>query len=269
MIDLVISGAAGRMGQAIARTALAAGDVRIVGALGASDRPYLGKDIGELAGVGHTGVAITADSTSVPTAGTVWLAFSTPDATMAHARHALTAGAGLVVGTTGLSQDQLEELTGLAHHAPLLIAPNTSLGAIVLFFLAETAARALGSSFDIEIIEAHHRLKRDAPSGTARRLAERVATARDQAIDAVARYGRAPDAGRRSSGEIGVHAIRAGDIVGEHTALFADTGERLELTHRVGSIDTFARGALLAARFLDGQAPGLFTMEQALGLVSV
>lgn len=269
MIDLVISGAAGRMGQAIARTALAAGDIRIVGALGASDRPYLGKDIGDLVGVGHTGVPITSDRTSVPTVGTVWLAFSTPDATMAHARHAITAGAAIVVGTTGLSQEQITELSGLAHKAPVIIAPNTSLGANVLFFLAETAARALGSTFDIEIVEAHHRLKRDAPSGTARRLAERIATARDQAIDAVARFGRAPDAGRREHGEIGVHAVRAGDIVGEHTALFADIGERLELTHRVGSIDTFARGALLAARFLHGRTPGLYTMEQALGLVSV
>jgi 4-hydroxy-tetrahydrodipicolinate reductase len=264
MIEVVISGAAGRMGQATGRAMTRSEDMRVVGALGAPDRPYTGRDFGAFIGADPSGVLIEQDIEAVLRPGVTWVEFSNPEATMAHVRRIAEAGIPTLIGTTGLSSEHKEELTALSRRMPCLVAPNTSPGANLLLTLAGIVARALNQDFDIEIIEAHHRMKRDAPSGTAQRLAEHVAEARRQTLDAVARYGRSPATGRREQGEIGVHAIRAGDIVGEHTVMFAGPGERLELTHRVRSVDTFAHGALEAVRFLQGRPAGMYTMEQAL-----
>ncbi|MBM3262877.1 MAG: 4-hydroxy-tetrahydrodipicolinate reductase [candidate division Zixibacteria bacterium] len=264
MIDIVISGAAGRMGQAIARIAREMEDIRIVGALGASDRPYTGRDLGTVLGGDLLGAVIESDMEIVLKPGRTWVEFSTPAATLAHTRRIAEIGLPTLVGTTGFSGSEREELYGLARVIPLLVASNTSLGANLLFSLAETAARSLGTDFDMEIVEAHHRMKRDAPSGTARQLVERMATARNQTLDDVAAYGRNPATGRRQPGEIGIHALRGGDIVGEHTAIFFGNGERIEIAHRVRSIDTFAHGALHAVRFLKDRPPGLYTMGDVL-----
>lgn len=264
MIDVVISGAAGRMGRAIGRAVWSTDDMRIVGALGAPDRPYTGEDLGTLLGMGARGVMIEEDVDTQLKIGRTWVEFSTPAATLSHAQRVAEAGLPMVIGTTGLTVSQKKELHTLAERMPCLLAPNTSVGANLLFTLVETVARTLGPAFDVEIIEAHHHFKKDAPSGTARHLAERVAHAFGQALTDVATYGRNDTSARRGAHEIGIHSIRAGDIVGEHTVLFGGMGERLELIHRVQSVDTFAYGAVQAIRFLQDRPPGLYTMHNVI-----
>lgn len=264
MIEVVISGAAGRMGRAVGRAVWATDDMRVVGALGAPGRPYTGEDLGALLGMGEQGVAIEEDMDAVLKPGRTWVEFSTPAATLAHAQRVAGMGLPMVIGTTGLTDIQREELHILAERMPCILAPNMSVVANLLFSLVETVAQTLGPDFDVEIIEAHHHFKKDAPSGTARHLAERIAHARDQALAEVAAYGRGPGSSARRAHEIGVHAVRAGDIVGEHTILFGGMGERLELIHRVQNSNTFAYGAVQAIRFLQGRPPGLYTMEDVI-----
>jgi 4-hydroxy-tetrahydrodipicolinate reductase len=258
---LVIAGAGGRMGRALIEAVLRSGDLRLAAAVEVRGSPLIGKDAGELVGA-PCGVKIAADFSE----GDCLIDFTRPEGALAHLEQCLAGGMRMVIGTTGFSAAQGKRIAEGAKRIAIVQAPNMSAGVNVAFTLAETAARTLGGGYDVEIIEAHHRHKVDAPSGTALRFGEAVARAlgRDLSRDAV--HGRKGEVGERDPRAIGFHAIRGGDIVGEHTVLFAGEGERLEITVRSASRATYAAGALRAARFLQGKASGLYDMQDVLGL---
>ncbi len=264
MLRIGVSGAAGRMGRAVIQALAPAGDLRLVAALERAGHEALGRDAGELAGVGALGVPVTA---AVPEAGLdVLIDFSHPEATLAFAERAREAGWKMVIGTTGLDEGARAAIARAARDTAIVLAPNMSAGVNVCFRLVELAARALGEEADVEVIEAHHRHKRDAPSGTALRLGEVLARTLGRQLERDAIYGRHGVSGERPRGQIGFNTIRAGEIVGEHTVLFAGAGERVEITHRAESRLTFASGALRAARWLSTRNPGLYDMQDVLGL---
>lgn len=255
------------MGAALTRC-LARGAVpglKLAAGVDASDHPALGKDMGVLAGVPTLGVALRQDW--APDDADVAIDFSIPDATARHAAELAEQGIPLVVGTTGLNAEQTDAVDRAAAAIPLVWAPNMSLGVNLLLVLAEQTARALrGKGYDVEILERHHRLKKDAPSGTALGLGEAVARGWEVRLEEVARHGREGLVGERPDREIGFHAIRGGDIVGDHTLLFAADGECIELSHRATSRDTFAAGALQAAAWVMDRPPGRYAMKDVLGL---
>lgn len=265
-IRVIISGCCGRMGSRLVALAHQAKDLTLVGAIESSAQDGLGRDVGEYIGIGAVGVLVSARLETIAQRGDCLIEFSTPEATVEHARIAARLCVPMVIGTTGLSDRALASIRQASRRIPLLISPNMSVGVNVLFRLAEEAATMLGTAYDIEIVETHHAGKKDAPSGTAKRLAEVVARVRALALRRAAVYGRAGMQPRRSHDEIGIHAVRAGDVVGDHQLTFATAGERLELTHRASSRDTFALGALRATRFLVQQRPGLYDMRDVLGL---
>jgi 4-hydroxy-tetrahydrodipicolinate reductase len=266
MAEVVVAGAAGRMGSRLVALLQDEKGLDLVGALEAPGHAALGRDAGELAGVGRVGVALSDAAGTLIGNGRILVEFSVPEATMEHLRLVARQGARAVIGTTGLSPAQREEVASLARQAPILLSPNMSVGVNVAFKVLADMARLLGDDYDVEITEVHHRFKKDAPSGTALGMAEAVARAlgRDLAKDAV--YGRQGQTGERTRREIGVMSLRSGDVVGEHTVSFGALGERLELTHRAQSRDNFARGALRAARFIAEARPGLYSMQDVLGL---
>jgi len=264
--DLVIAGAAGRMGSRVVALARETPDVRVVGALEAAGHPALGRDAGEVAGVGHLGVTLGSDSAAVLTRDRVLVEFSVPEATLEHLRQVAAAGGRAVIGTTGFSAAQREEIAALGRRAPIMMAPNMSVAVTLAFRLLPLMAKALGDDYDVEITEIHHRFKKDAPSGTALRMAEVVAEALGRDLGKVGVYGRQGLPGERTRQEIAVMSLRSGDVVGEHTVAFGGLGERLELTHRAHTRDTFGRGALRAARWIRQQPPGLYDMADVLGL---
>ncbi len=260
-MDLGVSGAAGAMGRRVVAAAAGADDCRLVAAIERAGHPRLGEDVGTVAGVGALGVELSDHLTARPD---VVVDFSTPDAAVALAGECAARGVAVAVCATGLSEDQRVSLEqDISRQVPVLIAPNTSLGMNVLCRLAEWAVEALPPGYDVEIIEAHHRRKKDSPSGTALELARRLCAALGRTED-VLRHGRAGAVGPRAPDEIGVHAVRGGDIVGDHTVVLAGPGERLEITHRATTRDVFAVGAIEAARFLVRQPPGLYSMGDVL-----
>ncbi|MBI2192359.1 MAG: 4-hydroxy-tetrahydrodipicolinate reductase [Planctomycetes bacterium] len=261
MIRVVVNGACGRMGQRVATLVREDRGMRLVGGLERRDHPSLGKDLGLVYGLGEIGVRLTAD---LEAEADVLIDFSAPESTVHRAQQAAARGVAMVIGTTGLQDSHKSQLASVSQKIPCLVSPNMSLGVNLLFKIAGEVARVLGRSFDIEIVEAHHNLKKDAPSGTAVRLAEVVAEALGKNYPASAVHGRQGMVGERPRGQIGVHAVRGGDIVGDHTVLFAGPGERLELVHRAHSRDTFAQGALRAARFIAGKPPRLYTYADVL-----
>jgi 4-hydroxy-tetrahydrodipicolinate reductase len=238
-------------------------DLRLVGALEVTGHPAVGRDAGIVAGCGETRIQVTSDIGRVLAEAQVLIDFSSVTALPAHIDAAVERGVGLVIGTTGLTSEHESLLLAAAARIPLIAAPNMSVGVNLLFEIAPLVTRALGEAYDIEIVEAHHNKKKDAPSGTALRILDLVleARGRDRA-DAV--FGREGAAATRRAGEIGVHAVRAGDIVGDHTIHFVADGERIELTHRASTRDTFAIGALRAARWLGGRPAGRYTMKDVL-----
>ena len=264
-INLVVAGAAGRMGTRIVALARETPGVRVVAALEAAGHRALGTDAGQLAGIGPIGVAVTSDAAAI-TADRVLVEFSVPEASVEHLRLVAAAGARAVIGTTGLSAAQRAEVAALGRRAAIMQAPNMSVAVTLAFKLLPIMARALGDDYDVEISEIHHRFKKDAPSGTAVRMAELVAEALGRDLGKVGVYGRQGLPGERTPQEIAVLSHRSGDVVGEHTVSFGTLGERLELTHRAHSRDTFARGALRAARWIVGRPPGLYSMADVLGL---
>jgi 4-hydroxy-tetrahydrodipicolinate reductase len=264
MIDIVVAGAAGRMGGRIVALARESEDLRVVAALEQPGHPALGRDAGELAGVGALGVPISADPAAAIAPGRVLVEFTTPAATLAHLTLAAARGARAVAGTTGLSAAEVEQLRGLAARTAILFSPNMSVGVNLAFRVLALMAKALGDDYDVEITEIHHRTKKDAPSGTAARMAEVIAEALGRDLGQTGVYGRHGLVGERRPKEIGVHALRGGDVAGEHTVVFAGAGERLELTHRAASRDTFVRGALRAVRFVATAPPGLYSMHDVL-----
>lgn len=263
---MIVCGAAGRMGRALIGLIQRHPDAALHAAIEAPGNTSLGKDAGELAGVGTVGVRVTDDFAAVASADTVALDFTSPAATLLHLAAAVENGSAMVIGTTGFTEEQREALDRLAPAIPCVIAPNMSVGVNVLLQLVGTAAAALGDGFDPEIVEMHHRLKVDAPSGTALALARAVATALGRDLQTDARFGREGMVGKRTDEEIGVLALRGGDVVGEHTVIFAGTGERIELIHRAQSRDCLAGGALRAALWLAGRPAGRYSMADVLGL---
>jgi len=266
MADVVVAGAAGRMGNRLVALLQEDKELRLVGALEAPGHPALGRDAGEAAGVGRLTVPITADAEAVLGKDRILIEFSVPEASLAHARLAARQGGRAVIGTTGFTPAQREELAAIGRSIAILVAPNMSVGVNVAFRILADMARMLGDDYDVEIVETHHRFKKDAPSGTALRMAEVVAEALGRDLAKTAVYDRHDKLAERSRKEIGMAALRSGDVVGEHTVSFGALGERLELTHRAQSRDNFARGALRAARFIATATPGLYSMQDVLGL---
>jgi 4-hydroxy-tetrahydrodipicolinate reductase len=263
---IAISGAAGRMGRRILVLSADRPDFQITGALEAATHPAQGKDAGELAGIGVIGVPITSDLNEILKNCEVLIDFSAPAVSVGNVQAAAATGKAIVVGTTGFSEDQRKDLNESGPKTRCLVAPNMSLGVNLLFGLAEMTARSLGSNYDVEIVEAHHKMKKDAPSGTADKLAQVIAQTLNRDLSSSAVYGRHGIIGERKPQEIGVMALRGGDIVGEHTVMFITEGERIELTHRAHSRDAFAKGALQAAAWLISKPNGLYDMRDVLGL---
>lgn len=266
MIKVIITGAAGRMGGRLVSLLKESAALTLSGAVESKGHVSVGEDAGEVAGCGPTGVVIQDDLSAVMDRGEVVVDFSTPTATLAHLRIAAQHHRPIVIGTTGFSPEQLAHLRSLARPIPSVFSPNMSVGVNLIFTVIAEMAKTLGEDYDIEVIEAHHRLKKDAPSGTALKMAAILAQALGRDLSQVGVYARKGLIEERKRGEIGVQTIRAGDIVGDHTVLFGGIGERIEVTHRVQSRDTFARGALRAARWVVKQPPGLYDMLDVLGL---
>jgi len=261
-LRVAIHGACGRMGQRLVHLVHAADDLRLAAALEAPEHPALGRDIGELCGLGPVGVALSAALPSEPP--DVVIDFSVPEASVALAQRCAAQGIPLVVATTGFSPEQREQLVTAAQRIPLLVSPNMSLAVNLLMALVETAAGHLkDADVDVEIIERHHRYKKDAPSGTALEFGRLIAEAMGGKRFI---HGRQGLTGQRPRDEIGFHALRVGDNVGEHTVVFGLLGETLEFTHRAGTRDCYARGALHAARLLVSKPAGLYTMRDLLGV---
>jgi 4-hydroxy-tetrahydrodipicolinate reductase len=263
-IRVGIAGAAGRMGRALVELVRASDSLALGAALEHPSSPALGQDAGVLAGAGPAGVRISADLGAALEAFDVLIDFTTPEATAAHVAACRRGAKRMVIGTTGIRDAAY--INEAAREVAIVFAPNMSIGVNLCFKLIETAAEVLGDDADVEIIEAHHRHKVDAPSGTALRMGEIVARVLGRDLDGSAVYGRVGRIGARARRTIGFETIRAGDIVGDHTVMFAADGERIEITHRASSRQTFARGALRAAQWVASRGPGLFDMEDVLGL---
>ncbi|MFH0789311.1 MAG: 4-hydroxy-tetrahydrodipicolinate reductase [Pseudomonadota bacterium] len=266
MIRTIIAGAGGRMGGRIAHLISESQDLVVTGAFEKAGHPSVGKDFGEWLGSGKTGLTITSDLEGLITQGEVIIDFTFHSASLEHLRLAAARRKPIVIGSTGFTKEEMEEVKVLCQSVPAVLAPNMSVGVNVLFKVVKDVALALGEGFDIEILEVHHKMKKDAPSGTAMKLAQVLAQARSQNLEEVAVYERKGIIGERKPDEIGIQTFRAGDIIGEHTVLFGGMGERIEITHRAHSRDTFARGALRAARWIIKQKNGLYDMHDVLGL---
>ncbi|OSZ63968.1 4-hydroxy-tetrahydrodipicolinate reductase [Hydrogenophaga sp. IBVHS2] len=260
-----VAGASGRMGQMLIDAVRAADDCVLSGALDIPASPAIGQDAGAYAGQ-RLGVAITADVAAGLQGSQVLIDFTRPEGTLLHLRECVKQRVNLVIGTTGFTDAQKAEIAEAAKHIGIVMAPNMSVGVNVTLKLLEMAARALSTGYDIEIIEAHHRHKVDAPSGTALKMGEVIADALGRDLKDCAVYAREGVTGERDPSTIGFATIRGGDIVGDHTVLFAGTGERIEITHKSSSRATYAQGSLRAVRFLAGRSAGLHDMFDVLGL---
>ena len=264
-IGVAVAGASGRMGRTLIEAIGAAGDMRLAGAVDVAQAPTVGQDASAF--LGHpSGVLISADLRSGLAGAQVLIDFTRPEGTLAHLAVCRELGVNAVIGTTGFTDTQKAQITEHARHIAVVMAPNMSVGVNVVLKLLDVAARALNEGYDIEIIEAHHRHKVDAPSGTALQLGEVLAAALGRDLKQCAVYGREGVTGERDPSTIGFATVRGGDIVGDHTVLFAGIGERIEITHRASSRTTFAQGALRAARYLAGRSRGLYSMNDVLGI---
>jgi len=266
MLNVAMFGASGRMGRTIVPMVAASTDLRLSGALAAAEDAHLGHDAGAVAGTTPVAVSITSDPDRALEGADVAIDFTLPAASLAHARACLARKVPLVIGTTGHDDRARAEIAKIAESIAVVMAPNMSLGVNLLFKLAELGARALDAEYDIEIFEAHHRHKVDAPSGTALGLGHAVARGRGTTLDQVAEYARHGAAGPRRKGAIGFSVLRGGDIVGDHRVFFAGPGEQIELAHHAQDRSGFARGALVAARWVVGRPAGLYSMMDVLGL---
>jgi 4-hydroxy-tetrahydrodipicolinate reductase len=266
MIRIIIVGAAGRMGRRLVANTLESPDLSLAGAIEVSGNPTIGSDAGVIAGSRESGVKITSELKPLLNNADVIINFST-SSVVADAAAAVAAGVAVVIGTTALPDSDKKALQLLAANGGrIVLAPNMSIGVNLLFHIAGKVTQVLGEDYDIEIVEMHHNQKKDAPSGTAVRLAEIIAGARNTSYNEAVVHGREGIVGARTKTEIGMHAVRGGDVVGDHTVIFATGGERVELTHKASSRDTFAKGALRAARFLYSARPGFYDMQDVLGL---
>jgi 4-hydroxy-tetrahydrodipicolinate reductase len=265
MMKIAVAGAAGRMGKMLIDAIQQSGDMQLSGALEVASSPALGKDAGETLGF-TTNVAVTADIDQALEGADALIDFTRPEATLGNLAYCATRGIKVVIGTTGFSDDQKSQIAQAATKTSVMFAPNMSIGVNVTFKLLEVAAKILSSGYDIEVIEAHHRHKVDAPSGTALKMGEIVAKALGRDLKEVGVFAREGVTGERDPSSIGFATIRGGDIVGDHTVLFAGTGERIEITHRSSSRANYAVGSVRACRFLATHKTGLFDMQDVLGL---
>jgi len=264
-IRFAIAGAGGRMGRTLIEAVLKADDARLTAALEQPDNPLLGKDAGELVGQ-PCGVKVTSDIEAALAQADCLIDFTRPEGTLQHLEICRKRGVHMVIGTTGFTTEQKLTIQDASRDIPVVFAPNMAVGVNAVFKLLDVAARILNEGYDVEVIEAHHRHKVDAPSGTALRMGEVVAEALGRDLAGCAIYGREGHTGERPATQIGFSTIRGGDIVGDHTVLFAGTGERVEITHKSASRMPYAQGSLRAARFMRGKARGLFDMQDVLGL---
>jgi 4-hydroxy-tetrahydrodipicolinate reductase len=266
MTRIIVAGATGRMGGRIITLSRDYPGLKLAGAFERKGHASAGKDAGVLAGCGECNVILTDSLEAVIDSGDVIIDFTTPESTLDNLQLAASKKKAMVIGTTGISVQQIETIKKYASEIPVMMAPNMSVGVNLLLKVLKDVASVLGEDFDIEIVEAHHRLKKDAPSGTALKMAQVIAEAVNRNLDDVAVYARKGIIGERTKKEIGIQTVRAGDIVGDHTVLFGGLGERIEITHKASSRDTFARGALRAASWLADKTPGLYDMQDVLGL---
>ncbi len=266
MLRTIVCGANGKMGRRICALVEEDKDMQLVGAVDIKGSQAIGQDVGIISGIQPVGVSIKDDLKKVVEDGEVIIEFTTPDATIEHTRIAADNKKPIVIGTTGLKPDQIKEIEKFSAIIPIVLAPNMSLGVNMLFKLVKEVAQILGEDYDIEIVEMHHRFKVDAPSGTALKLAEFAAEGLGVNLEEVGVYGRKGLIGERKPKEIGIMSLRGGDVVGDHTIIFAGLGERIELTHKASSRDTFARGAIRAAKWVVDKVPGLYSMQDVLGL---
>jgi 4-hydroxy-tetrahydrodipicolinate reductase len=263
-VGAIVVGAAGKMGARIIHIIKETPSIKLSRAIERSDHPVIGKDIGEVIGLGKVGVLL--EGSLKKGGGDVIINFSTPQASVESLAFAKEAGLAIVIGTTGLSSEQMNRVKEFSKSVRCVFAPNMSVGMNVMFRVVQDVAKGLGPEYDIEILEAHHRLKKDSPSGTAVKIGELISDAIGRDFGKVGVYGRKGMVGERTKEEIGMQVIRAGDIVGEHTVLFGGIGERLEVIHRSHSRDNFARGAIRAALWVVDQPNGLYDMQDVLGL---
>jgi 4-hydroxy-tetrahydrodipicolinate reductase len=266
MINVLVTGAAGRMGKQIISLLFQEEGIELVGATEVEGHPSIGKDVGDVIGTGKMGILVSDNLGKAASRADVVVDFTHPNATLDAASYASSEGKPMVIGTTGFSPDEKVRLEKLATGFPCVISPNMSIGVNVMFEITKQLAELLGNEFDIEVIEAHHRHKKDSPSGTAMRLGEIIAESTGGNFSKVARFERHGHIGERRLNEIGIQAIRGGDIIGEHSVWFCGNGERVELTHRATNRDNFARGAIRALRWIIGKPPGVYTMRNVLGL---
>ena len=266
MIRAIVVGAAGRMGGRIIHTIHEAEGIEVSGAVERPDHPSLNRDIGQMVGLGEIGIILQGDIKRVIGDGEVVIDFTNPEVSLRSLEVASGSSVAMVIGSTGFNPQQLERVSHLAEKTRCVLSPNMSVGVNLMFKLVGEIARILGDEYDAEIMEAHHRFKKDSPSGTAMKLGDIVASALNRDFPQVGVFGRRGVIGERKPQEIGMQVVRAGDIVGEHTVIFGGLGERLEVTHRAHSRDNFARGAVRAAKWVITQPNGLYDMGDVLGL---
>jgi len=266
MVKAIVSGAAGRMGGRIIHMMEGVQGITLAGALEQPGHAAVGKDVGEVAGLPKKGIVVSGSLSEVLPQGDVLIEFTHPEPTLAHLKVVAEAGKAMVIGTTGLNPTQVGELKWLAEKTRVVFAPNMSVGVNLMFKVVEMIAGVLTEGYDVEIVEAHHRMKKDAPSGTALKLAQVTAQAMARDLNKVGVYARHGIIGERTDQEIGIQTVRAGDITGEHTVIFGGIGERLEVIHRAHNRDNFAKGAVRAALWIVDQEPGLYDMQDVLGL---
>lgn len=266
MIRVAIAGSAGRMGQALVQASGLAKEIELTVSVERADNPVVGKDAGEIAGVGRLGITIGDNLAAEMNRFDVLIDFTRPKPSLAHVDICKRHGKRMVIGTTGFNEDQRRQIADAAQQTAIVLAPNMSVGVNLTLKLLEIAAKVMGDDTDIEIIEAHHRHKVDAPSGTALRMGEVVSAALGRDLKDCAIYGREGHTGERNRNTIGFSTIRAGDIVGEHTIMFADEGERVEISHKASNRMTFAKGAMRAASWINAKQSGCYDMQDVLGL---
>ena len=266
MVRVAVSGAAGRMGTSILNTLIQDSEIYIVGATEISGHRMLGSDLGNVINTKNTNISITDDVNSAFKDADVVIDFTTPSSSLITAEYCSRNGKALVIGTTGFSVEQKKKLEKNIKKVPTVISPNMSIGVNLMFEVSKILADRLGNEFDVEIVEAHHKNKVDAPSGTALRLAESIAEVLSVDFDEHVRFKRYGNIGKRKKGEIGIQTVRGGDVVGDHTVMFLGEGERIELVHRALSRENFSRGVLRAAKWIADKSPGIYSMKDVLGL---
>jgi 4-hydroxy-tetrahydrodipicolinate reductase len=264
MIKVVVCGGCGKMGSKVVQLIHQNKDMELVGIIESPSHPDKGKDWGTVVGLGKTDIIIKDNLEVIIQSTDQVVEFTNPKVSLQHLEIVSKYKKAMIMGTTGFLPEETEKIKNLTSDIPFLLSPNMSLGVNLLFKLAAEVAATLSDDYDIEIIESHHRFKKDAPSGTAKKLAQEIAKAKGLNLDEVAIYGREGIIGERKKGEIGIHSIRSGDITGEHTVMFTALGERLELTHKAHSRDTFAYGTIRAIKFMEGKPAGFYEMKNVL-----